>query len=144
MSRDVPKIGLEISVERPFDRFKTLVSDGSSLVIQRHMVSVLQKAGWAIHRVPKPNFSATEVTPEQDRIQYVCGYNYMPGWLNVDIITGGPDNYLYVNLVEQHPFPDNHFRFAVCENFVEHVGQADSLVFFEEVHRTLRQAACFV
>lgn len=115
----------------------------SVAALKRKIRLGLRDRGWVIHRVPKPAKAATAVTPAQDRIQYACGYNYLPGWLNVDIMGKGPEGYLYVNLVERHPFPDNHFRFAFCEDFIEHIEQADSLVFLEEVHRTMRPGGVF-
>lgn len=112
-------------------------------MLKRIVKHSLSRAGWAIHRVPRPQPAPPEVQPALDRIQYACGYKYLPGWLNVDIIDVGPEGYLYVNLVERHPFPANHFAFAFCEDFIEHIDQRDSLVFFEEVHRTLKPGGVF-
>ena len=42
-----------------------------------------------------------------------------------------------------HPFPDKDFRFAVCDDFLELIGQADSLVFSEEVYRMLCPGGVF-
>jgi predicted SAM-dependent methyltransferase len=104
--------------------------------------SVIRKAinalGWDVHRVPKPMRRPKLVSPSFDRIHYGCGYVYLDGWLNVDIIEKGPPNYLYVNLVAIHPFPDNYFRFGFSEDFIEHIDQASSLLFLVEAYRTLK------
>lgn len=84
--------------------------------------------------------------PLPDRIHYACGKNVMPGWLNVDgFDISYPDGTIDPQLVEQifpvdlaqkHPFPDNHFRFGYSEDFLEHLTQAESLLFLAECQRT--------
>jgi predicted SAM-dependent methyltransferase len=83
-----------------------------------------------------------------DRIHYACGRRVLDGWLNVDMFDeaypyGPPDDELrdrifYADLRAAHPFPDNAFQFAYTEDFLEHVDQADSLIFLSEAYRTLR------
>jgi SAM-dependent methyltransferase len=100
----------------------------------------LAAGGFEIHRVPKPGRKIEQIVPSVSKIHYACGHSYLDAeWLNVDILPKGPANYMYVNLVDRHPFPDDSFRYALCEDFIEHVGQADALIFLCEVHRTLRQ-----
>lgn len=74
------------------------------------------------------------------KIHYACGFNMLAGWINADIdllMKRKPGFYcLEVNLVGPHPFPDNWFDFGFCEDFIEHLTQADSLIFLCEVHRT--------
>ncbi|WP_347927677.1 methyltransferase domain-containing protein [Pseudomonas helvetica] len=87
------------------------------------------------------------------KIQYACGLNALEGWLNVDFfddaliwnfghIGGVPRNIaegVYkLNLLERHPFPDNHFDYAFCEDFIEHVQQKDAILFLSEAYRTLK------
>ncbi|WP_080971005.1 class I SAM-dependent methyltransferase [Burkholderia cepacia] len=87
------------------------------------------------------------------KIQYACGLNPFEGWLNVDFfddavmwnfnhIGGVPrnvaENVYKVNLLERHPFPDNAFEYAFCEDFVEHLEQKDAITFLSEVFRTLK------
>jgi predicted SAM-dependent methyltransferase len=74
------------------------------------------------------------------KINYGCGSNILKGWLNVDIYdsTGETNNYLRVNLIDRHPFKDDSFEFAFCEDVLEHFDQGDSLIFISEVYRTLR------
>ena len=98
----------------------------------------LEGVGWEIHRVPKPGRAIDVSAPSADKIHYACGRVHLgEGWLNVDIRPSGPANYRYVNLIDRHPFPDGCFRFGLCEDFIEHVGQADAFVFLIEVYRTL-------
>jgi predicted SAM-dependent methyltransferase len=73
-----------------------------------------------------------------DKIHYACGNHVLPGWLNADVVPTGPENYMQVNLTSRHPFPANSFRFGYAQDFLEHIDQAESLVFLSEVHRTLR------
>ncbi|WP_341675999.1 class I SAM-dependent methyltransferase [Niveibacterium sp. SC-1] len=87
------------------------------------------------------------------RIQYACGLNAIDGWLNVDLfddaliwnfghIGGVPkevaNNVYKINLLEPHPFPDNHFDYAYSEDFIEHIHQKDAIFFLTEVLRTLK------
>jgi predicted SAM-dependent methyltransferase len=78
-----------------------------------------------------------------DKINYACGRQQVPGWLNVDIrpVSRVPpearSGYLKMSLTRRHPFPDASFRFGYSEDFIEHISQADSLIFLSEVYRTL-------
>lgn len=84
--------------------------------------------------------------PLPDRIHYGCGLNVWPGWLNVDrmdasfpageVSSADIDQIMRVDLVEAHPFPDAHFHFGYAEDFLEHLSQAESLVFLSECRRT--------
>ena len=84
----------------------------------------------------------------RDGIHYGCGKNIMDGWLNVDAFDQAsyPDGTvdpeiarktLAVDLTCRHPFHDNAFRFGFSEDFLEHLDQAESLVFLSECYRTL-------
>jgi predicted SAM-dependent methyltransferase len=85
-----------------------------------------------------------------EQIHYGCGSNFFEGWLNVDLkdyrrihrnYSSGDRrvNYVQMNLTEKHGFPSNFFRFGYCEDFIEHLTQADSLVFLSECSRTFRK-----
>jgi predicted SAM-dependent methyltransferase len=94
----------------------------------------------AVHRRRGPELPA----PLPDRVHYACGQNVMAGWLNVDGMTwsypGGFSDaaqVMRVDLSGRHPFPDGAFQFAYAEDFLEHLTQADSLVFLAEALRTL-------
>lgn len=43
-----------------------------------------------------------------------------------------------MDLTRPHPFPDNSFAFGYSEDFLEHLDQADSIVFLSEAYRTLK------
>jgi len=83
-----------------------------------------------------------------DKIQYGCGQNILEGWLNVDAFKtyyawhAVPDRVkaqiVDVELVQRHPFPDNSFRFAFAEDFLEHLDQAEALIFLSEAYRCLK------
>jgi predicted SAM-dependent methyltransferase len=83
-----------------------------------------------------------------DRIHYACGQRVLEGWLNVD---GFDESYpngcvdlekstrIYrTDLTAPHPFPDNSFQWGYSEDFLEHLTQAESLVFLCEAYRTFK------
>ncbi|RQQ06754.1 methyltransferase domain-containing protein [Burkholderia stagnalis] len=87
------------------------------------------------------------------KIQYACGLNPINGWLNVDFfddaliwnfnhIGGVPrkvaEGVYKINLLERHPFQDNSFEYAFCEDFIEHIDQKSAILFLSEVLRTLK------
>ena len=83
-----------------------------------------------------------------DRIHYACGRNVLSDWLNVDgfdqSYPGGnvpPElarQILRTDLTGPHPFPDDHFRFGYCEDFIEHIDQSDLASFLCESYRTFK------
>lgn len=109
-----------------------------------------------LNLIPVGSFQPMEWDPSKglpNKIQYACGLNPFAGWLNVDFfddaliwnfnhIGGVPRNVaegVYrLNLLERHPFPDNAFDYAFCEDFIEHVDQKSAILFLSEVLRTLR------
>lgn len=97
----------------------------------------------------KSIFSRKNTSPTSwpTSIHYACGKNIFEGWLNADgfdvsypdgtIDQGMAENIFQMDLVKPHPFPDDHFRFGYSEDFLEHLTQAESLVFLSECYRTL-------
>ena len=90
-----------------------------------------------------PSADRLEAIKHFDKINYACGRHHVAGWLNVDIRpvarvpTVDRPGYLKMSLTRRHPFPDASFRFGYSEDFIEHISQADSLIFLAEVYRTL-------
>ena len=82
-----------------------------------------------------------------DKIYYGCGKNVLKDWLNVDGFDpqSYPDGTIDDEIVKQiypmdltskHPFPDNYLKFGFSEDFLEHLDQAESLIFLSECYRT--------
>lgn len=74
-----------------------------------------------------------------NKIHFACGGNYLDDWLNIDFAIREQVNYLRLNLCERLPFPDEHFRFGFAEDFLEHLGQDDSISFLAEAYRSLQK-----
>lgn len=72
------------------------------------------------------------------KIHYGCGSTIFDDWLNVDFYGKTRSNFLQADLTLQHPFADNSFDFAFSEDFLEHLDQANSILFLSEVYRTLK------
>jgi predicted SAM-dependent methyltransferase len=91
------------------------------------------------------------------KIQYGCGINLLKGWANVDSlplkvlstwrneqIPNGDQSpvehffYKSLDLTHHQPFDDNSFNFGFCEDFIEHLTQAESIIFLSECYRVLR------
>jgi len=106
-------------------------------MIKRIVLNILDKLGYQIQRKPQSKVSPGTVIPTYRKIHYGCGRVYMTDWLNVDIIFNGPENYLYCDLTNRHPFPDECFEYGFSEDFIEHIDQGSSLLFLLEAHRTL-------
>jgi predicted SAM-dependent methyltransferase len=84
-----------------------------------------------------------------NKVLYSCGwYKLQKGWLNVDyepiekVATRYDLNeykYYFVNLIRRHPFADGSFEFGYSEDMMEHLMQADSLLFLSEAYRTFKK-----
>ena len=82
-----------------------------------------------------------------DRINYGCGGHVRPGWLNVDGFDGSypyesipeekRERIVYIDLARKHPFDTGAFSFGYSEHMLEHLDQAESLIFLSEAYRTL-------
>jgi predicted SAM-dependent methyltransferase len=77
-----------------------------------------------------------------DKAHYGCGPRlFGEGWVNLDRVPSSPDPdkvYLSVDLVSKLPFPSDFFSFAFAEDFLEHLDQAESMIFLAEAFRTLK------
>lgn len=79
------------------------------------------------------------------KINYGCGPELHSGWLNVDLNPSSKPGVstLSIDLTREHPFPDNFFNFAYSQDFIEHLSQANTLLFFVEVYRTMKLDGVF-
>lgn len=108
-------------------------------------VSVARDLGVEVRRVRRtyPPDRPDVSVPAVVGVHYACGDRLEPRWLNVDEATpraGVPAGVEFVgaNLVQRHPFADASFALAYAEDFLEHLSQADSLLFLAEAYRVLR------
>ncbi|GAB3961652.1 hypothetical protein GCM10028805_61050 [Spirosoma harenae] len=91
------------------------------------------------------------------KIQYGCGTKLLNDWVNVDSLpiellaawreTQIPDAsqhpvdsfyFRTLDLTSRQPFADNSFEYGFCEDFIEHLSQADSITFLSECFRVLK------
>lgn len=77
--------------------------------------------------------------PHFSKVHFACGSRLFDGWLNIDFGGIPKDNFLRLNLCEKLPFPDQRFSFGFTEDFLEHLSQADSIIFLSEAFRVLKQ-----
>ena len=88
--------------------------------------------------------------PLTKQINYACGLNVMPAWTNTDFFSAESfpngivpeelkDKVYHVDLAGRHPFPDDQFEFAYCEDFIEHLDQKDMITFLFEARRCLKK-----
>ncbi|MEL6329770.1 MAG: methyltransferase domain-containing protein [Planctomycetota bacterium] len=80
-----------------------------------------------------------------DKAHFACGETLFDGWTNMDFGDSAagraakPDAVFYrVDLLKPLPFADGVFRLAFAEDFLEHLIQADSLLFLSEARRVLK------
>jgi len=114
--------------------------------LKNRVAAIARNLGYEIHRIRSvpPRTTAALPVPEGIRgVHYACGANIVPGWLNLDFAApaagaGVGLHFLAVDLSHGHPFADASFDLGYAEDFLEHLSQAESLVFLSEVYRTLR------
>ena len=79
-----------------------------------------------------------------DKVHYACGAHFFgEHWINVDaadLSRQARGFFLRVDLLARHPFPSDFFKYAFAEDFLEHLGQADSIIFLCEAFRTLQKS----
>jgi predicted SAM-dependent methyltransferase len=118
------------------------------MLIKRIILYFVRKLGYDIIKTKKrvnddmPGRQDIEVNcGEIDKIHYGCGPKYLEGWLNVDLNAQDQPPYFSVcaDLTKRHPFPNDQFEFGFAEDFIEHLGQAEQILFLYEVYRTLKK-----
>jgi len=110
-------------------------------------------AGYDIRKIKNKAFSS-QYSEDQSwdtygltRIQYACGPKFLKDWINVDFYPpstmeeryGMTNEHIYyqADLSLRQPFKDNSFSYAFAEDFIEHLSQADSILFLNECYRVL-------
>jgi predicted SAM-dependent methyltransferase len=88
-------------------------------------------------RLPASARTARGHSDIAEKIHYGCGSKLIDGWLNVDWHESTASGYRQVNLLETHPFDSDSVKFGFSEDMLEHFGQAESIFFLSEIHRTL-------
>jgi len=127
-------------------------------IVKRGILSAIRILGYEIYRLdaeksePVVENAMNPSLPDDcieklrelgiDKAHYGCGPKlFGEGWVNIDFDSPPlkPTNvYIRVNLASEHPFPSDFFKFAFAEDFIEHLDQADSIIFLSEAFRTLR------
>jgi predicted SAM-dependent methyltransferase len=98
---------------------------------------------------PEQRMQWSNGRPLCDKIHYACGRNVWDGWTSTDFFdaqsfpTGNFPAELvgkvyHVDLAQRQPFPDDTFRYAYSEDFIEHLSQRDGITFLFEVRRCLK------
>ena len=100
--------------------------------------------GYEIKKI-QPDLSFLQQTDYQvpyNKIHYGAGCNVFTDWINADFfIYNNNDNFpeqIKIDLTKRHPFSDNVFNFGYSQDFLEHLTQADQIIFLEEVFRTFK------
>ncbi|PLX13849.1 MAG: hypothetical protein C0594_00750 [Marinilabiliales bacterium] len=87
------------------------------------------------------------ITKKIDKIHYGSFHTLFDGWINTDWnLKTKLDTEPYVialDLTKKHPFRDDTFNYAYSEDFIEHLEQADQIIFLSEVFRTLKPNGVF-
>ncbi len=64
-----------------------------------------------------------------------CQTNFIPGWLNVDVLTfPGAE---YMDATRRWPIPDGALELILCEHMIEHVPKEAGWTAIQEAYRTL-------
>ncbi len=105
---------------------------------------IASSLGYEIRRSPKKSvrniFQGVFDASNFQKINYGYGTAPMKEWLNVDLQPVKKEGFatLCVDLISPHPFADHSFQWGFCEDFIEHLSQAQSLIFLSEVYRTFK------
>jgi SAM-dependent methyltransferase len=75
--------------------------------------------------------------PGPHRLNLGCGYNVLPGWLNVDL-QGGRRGTTYMDALRPFPLPDNALDAILCEHLIEHLPSEGGLFLLREGFRVLK------
>ncbi|NGX49785.1 MAG: hypothetical protein K940chlam5_01389 [Candidatus Anoxychlamydiales bacterium] len=114
-------------------------------LIKKLIKKLLKMKGYEIrlyHIKPKKHSCDIKsiISTDCRKIHYGCGPRLLDGWVNADLNPKKSIEHiiLSMDLVKKHPFPDNFFKYGFAEDFIEHLNQSESLLFFVEAYRTLK------
>lgn len=124
-----------------------------SISLKKLIRNTINLTGYDIRKIQQKAFSL-QYTEDQfwethglTKIQYACGPKFLKDWINVDFYSPSAmkeryqitEEYIYyqADLSLRQPFQDNSFSYAFAEDFIEHLNQADSLIFLNECYRVL-------
>ncbi|MBD2700681.1 methyltransferase domain-containing protein [Spirosoma sp. BT702] len=131
--------------------------------LKRGLYSAVNGLGYELKKIQPNKFSnQTDAgfyidTKGLRKIQYGCGTKLLKDWVNVDSLpvellaawrsNQMPDAdqnpvgqffYRPLDLTSRQPFADNSFEYGFCEDFIEHLTQAESITFLSECFRVLK------
>jgi len=116
------------------------------MMIKEIVKKSFNKLGYDISKVDSDVDQKRELIEisEIRKVNYGCGVALLNGWINVDIMPANNVKrngsvYYQMDLTRKHPFPDNSIEFAFAEDFIEHLSQADVVIFLAEIYRTLQK-----
>jgi hypothetical protein len=87
--------------------------------------------------VARSQISAFMTAPGPHRLNLGCGYNVLPGWLNVDL-QGGRHGTTYMDALRPYPLPDNALDAILCEHLIEHLPREGGRFLLREAFRVLK------
>lgn len=108
---------------------------------------------WALCNGDRERFakvvSAANRRNEPVKLHMACGWDPIPGFLNVDIYEWAsefarsrPGEYfIFPSVGTRMPIADNSVDFIFHEDFIEHIGQLDQITFLAEMLRVLKPGA---
>ena len=106
-------------------------------LIKKIIKKLLMMRGYEIrlyHIKPKKHSCDIKSVISKDcrKIHYGCGPRLLDDWVNVDLNPKKSIDHivLSMDLVKKHPFPENYFKYGFAEDFIEHLNQSESLLFF--------------
>lgn len=113
-------------------------------MIKEKIKNLIKLTGYELKKI-HPDLSVAQennFSVPYDKIHYGAGFSLLKDWVNVDFFVYWDNNnfpnQIKVDLSKRHPFADETFNFGYSQDFLEHLTQADQIIFLEEVFRTFK------
>ncbi len=112
--------------------------------VKRIIKKSFNKFGYNVSKIDPGIEPEGEIQVFDIKKKLICGEVLSAGWINVDIMsikkieTYG-SIYYQMDLTKRHLFPTESLEFAFAEDFLEHLDQADAVIFLTEIYRTLKK-----